>query len=64
MLVSSEFESLLKERISQLLDDKENLWSEDKDTCSERLKELSDYFGREQSLGKLEADDSLMTWFG
>ena len=63
MLVCSEFETLLKERIANLLGDKENLWNTDRTACSERLQELSEYYGRAQALGKLEADDSLKTWF-
>lgn len=63
MLVCSEFETMLKEKIIFLLGQKESLWSQDKTACSERLKELSEYFGRSQSLGKIEADDSLKTWF-
>jgi hypothetical protein len=53
MLVCSEFESLLKERISNLLGEKESLWTLDRTACAERLKELSEYFGRAQALGKL-----------
>jgi hypothetical protein len=53
MLVCSEFESLLKERISHLLGEKESLWTQDRTACAERLKELSEYFGRAQALGKL-----------
>ena len=63
MLVTSEFESLLKQRIVSLLEDKENLWSQDRSACAERLQELSEYFGKAQSLGRLEADDSLQNWF-
>ncbi len=41
MLVTSEFESLLKQRIMSLLEDKENLWGQDRSACAERLQELS-----------------------
>jgi WASH complex subunit strumpellin len=63
MLVCSEFETILKERITHLLGEKETLWNDDRTACSERLQELSDYYGRAQALGKLEADDSLKSWF-
>ncbi len=46
-----------------LLEAKQNIWVQDRDACKERLKELSDYFGREHSLGKIESDEALRNWF-
>ena len=39
------------------------MWEIDRTACSERLQELSEYYGRAQALGKLEADESLKSWF-
>lgn len=59
LLICSEFENVLREIVASLLEKKQTLWNQDKDTCAEKLKELSDYYGKAITLGKIEADDSL-----
>lgn len=63
LLVTAEFEVILKERCESLLAKKQQIWEEDRGLCVERMKELSAYFGSEQSLGKIQSDESFKLWF-
>lgn len=45
------------------MDKKQAIWEEDQALCVERMKELSAYFGNENSLGKIQSDESFKAWF-
>lgn len=63
LLICAEFEVVFEEKVQTLLDKKQSIWEEDRDLCVERMNELSSYFGSENSLGKIQSDESFKTWF-
>jgi WASH complex subunit strumpellin len=63
LLNTSQFEFQLKERLQQLLSEKDQAWTTGKDSVADRFTELSEYFTGEKALTRVKRDESLMRYF-
>ena len=63
LLNVSQMEFLLKDLLTQLLDAKEEAWTEGRGQAVERLTELSEYFSGDKALTKVRRDENMMRWF-
>lgn len=58
LLVCSKFEQKLNESINHLIEQKENIWNRDRESCAQKLNDLSDFFGG-KLLNKQASDEGL-----
>ena len=63
LLNTAQFEYILKEMYTKLLDSKEDRWNEFKKQGQERMQELSEYFSGEKALTRVAKDEQLQAWF-
>jgi len=63
LLNVSHFEYLLKNMFQKLIQNKENMWNQDKENCIYRLKELSEYFAGLKNFGKQVKQDDFKDFF-
>ncbi len=63
LLNMSQLEFLLKDMLSQLLNEKEIAWTDGKAAAADRMVELSEYFTGEKALSRVKRDENMMSWF-
>ncbi len=63
LLTSAQLELILKDMLKTLLEEKSEKWTSFKQQCAERMGELSNYFGGDVALTRVERDETLMEWF-
>ena len=63
LLNCSHLEYVLKGMLVQLLNDKQQAWTEGKDAVAGRMVELSEYFTGEKALTRVKRDEGMMRWF-
>jgi len=63
LLSVSHFEYLLKNMFQKLIQNKENMWNQDKENCVYRLKELAEYFAGLKNFGKQVKQDDFKDFF-
>ena len=63
LLNVSQFEFVLKDMFQSLLDVKQTKWDKHRDEGSDRMKELSEVFGGNTPLSRVEKNDNLRDYF-
>lgn len=63
LMATSHFEYNLKVMFQRLIENKEKMWSEDKENCIYRLKELSEYFAGLKNFGKQVKQEDFKDFF-
>lgn len=63
VFISGQFELKVKEMFKKLLNEREENWLKYKKEATERVAELSEVFGGNKPLTRIEKNDNLKTWF-
>jgi WASH complex subunit strumpellin len=63
LLNTAQFEYVLKNMFTELMETKRARWDEYQKESKERMDELAEYFSGEKALARVKRDDNLRTWF-